>query len=258
VHVLDALRTLRKPCAAVFVATDKCYENAEWVYGYRENDPLGGHDPYSSSKAAAEIAVSAFRRSFFARLPVRIASARAGNVIGGGDWAADRIVPDAVRALQMGRPVAVRNPHATRPWQHVLEPLGGYLWLAACLTADLRPPTSDLASAFNFGPAYDGNKTVAELVAEFLKHWPGRWEDHGKPNAVHEAGRLQLATDKARALLGWSPVWAFPTAVEQTVAWYRNAGDKREFTRQQIAAYAECARAAGLPWVAGDGTIQTP
>ena len=264
-HVLDALRTLRKPCAAVFVATDKCYENSEWVYGYRENDPLGGHDPYSSSKAAAEIVVSAFRRSFFNQHPVRLASARAGNVIGGGDWAADRIVPDAVRALQQNLPIPVRNPHATRPWQHVLDPLSGYLWLAACLSdcrtvgqsggqtvpPSHRPtvqPSSDLASAFNFGPAYDGTGTVAELVAEFLKHWPGKWEDHSNPKALHEAGRLQLATDKARALLGWAPVWDFPLAVEQTVAWYRHAGSKRAFTQQQITAYAEHAHAAGLPW----------
>jgi len=258
VHVLDALRSLRKPCAAVFVATDKCYENSEWVYGYRENDPLGGHDPYSSSKAAAEIVVSAFRRSYFANHPIRIASARAGNVIGGGDWAADRIVPDAVRALQQNLSIPVRNPHATRPWQHVLDPLSGYLWLAACLSgsqaagpsSDLQPLTSDLASAFNFGPAYDGNGTVAELVTEFLKHWPGTWEDRSKSKApaVHEAGRLQLATDKARALLGWAPVWEFPTAVEQTAAWYRDTGNKRTFTQQQIAVYAEHACAAGLPW----------
>ena len=251
VHVLDALRSLRKPCRAVFVATDKCYENSEWVYGYRENDPLGGHDPYSSSKAAAEIVVSAFRRSYFSKHPIQIASARAGNVIGGGDWAADRIVPDAARALLQNLPIAVRNPHATRPWQHVLDPLSGYLWLAACLSnPQTRPQSvpSDLASAFNFGPAYDGNATVAALMTEFLKHWPGRWEDHSQPHAVHEAGRLQLATDKARALLGWAPVWNFPTAVEQTAAWYRNTGNKRAFTQQQIAAYTEHARATGLPW----------
>ena len=132
-NVLDALRTLEKPCAAVFITTDKCYENREWVHGYREEDPLGGHDPYSSSKAAAEIAIASWRRAFFREHPVRIASARAGNVIGGGDWASDRIVPDCIRSLQAGQPIAVRNPNATRPWQHVLEPLSGYLGLGALL-----------------------------------------------------------------------------------------------------------------------------
>ena len=133
VHVLEALRSVRHPCAAVFITTDKCYENREWAYGYREDDPLGGSDPYSASKGAAELAISSYRRSFFGSHPVRIASARAGNVIGGGDWAVDRIVPDCMRALEKGKPIPVRNPKATRPWQHVLEPLSGYLWLGACL-----------------------------------------------------------------------------------------------------------------------------
>ena len=142
-HVLDALRSLKKPCAAVFITSDKCYENQEWIYGYREGDPLGGYDPYSSSKAAAEIVIGAYRRSFFQNHPVRIASARAGNVIGGGDWAADRIVPDCIRALQNNQPIPVRNKVATRPWQHVLEPLSGYLWLAASLRSHLPSPISN-------------------------------------------------------------------------------------------------------------------
>jgi len=139
-HVLEALRALDKPCAAVLITTDKCYENREWLHSYREEDPLGGYDPYSSSKAAAEIAISAWRRSFFKKHPVKIASARAGNVIGGGDWALDRIVPDCIRALQKKQPIAVRNPNATRPWQHVLEPLSGYLWLAARLYQPFAAP----------------------------------------------------------------------------------------------------------------------
>ena len=245
-HVLDALRTLKKPCAAVMITTDKCYENREWLFGYREDDPLGGFDPYSSSKAAAEIVIGACRRSFFQNHPVRIASARAGNVIGGGDWAADRIVPDCIRALQQGAPIPVRNKFATRPWQHVLEPLSGYLWLAASLTSDLRPLTSALTSAFNFGPAHDSNRTVAELVEEILKHWPGRWEDKTVTRAVHEAGLLQLATDKAHALLQWQPVWNFPTTVAQTVRWYQNPS--RELTVTQIAQYAATAKQLGLPW----------
>jgi CDP-glucose 4,6-dehydratase len=246
VHVLEAMRQLQKPCAAVLVTTDKCYENQEWIYGYREKDPLGGYDPYSSSKAAAEIAIAAYRRSFFKDHPVRIASARAGNVIGGGDWATDRIVPDCIRALQRGESIPVRNPSATRPWQHVLEPLSGYLWLAASLAADLRPLTSGLASAFNFGPTHESNRTVAELVQEILKHWPGCWEDKSDPNGVHEAGLLQLSIDKAHALLGWEPVWNFSTAIEQTVKWYRNPS--LQSTAVQIAQYTTRAKQLSLKW----------
>jgi|ERR1035438_6498221 CDP-glucose 4,6-dehydratase len=263
-HVLEALRGLKKPCAAVLVTTDKCYENREWLHGYREDDPLGGHDPYSSSKAAAEIAIAAWRRSFFKNHPVKIASARAGNVIGGGDWAKDRIVPDCVRALQKKRLIAVRNPNATRPWQHVLEPLSGYLWLAAFLASDLRPLPSaishqssvlcPLSSAFNFGPAHEANRTVAELVAEVLKHWPGHWEDQSDPKAVHEANLLQLATDKAHALLGWSPVWPFSTTVERTVAWYRDTAARPQtanaLTTRQIDQYQTDAARASVAWTA--------
>jgi CDP-glucose 4,6-dehydratase len=241
VHVLDALRALKRPCAAIFITTDKCYENREWTYGYREEDALGGHDPYSSSKAAAEIAIAAYRRSFFHNHPVRIASARAGNVIGGGDWAADRIVPDCVRALQRNEAIAVRNKNATRPWQHVLEPLSGYLWLAAQLT---KNPSA--ATAFNFGPTHEANRTVAEFVQEVLEHWSGRWEDKSDPGAVHEAGLLQLSMDKAHALLGWSPVWKFSTAVEQTMKWYRSPS--RELTAVQITQYIADAKKLGLPW----------
>ena len=249
VHVLEALRTVRKPCAAVFVTTDKCYENREWLYGYRECDPLGGYDPYSSSKAAAEIAIAAYRRSFFQDHPVRIASARAGNVIGGGDWAADRILPDCIRALERHDPIPVRNKVATRPWQHVLEPLSGYLWLAACLATGARQPVADLTSAFNFGPTHESNRTVADLVAEVLKHWPdGNWENKSDPQALHEAGLLQLSIDKAHALLGWAPTWDFATAVAETVAWYRDAVDARARTLAQIAEYTAHAREAGLVW----------
>ena len=259
IHVMEALRELKKPCTAVFVTTDKCYENREWFHGYREEDPLGGHDPYSSSKAAAEIAIASWRRSFFKVHPVRIASARAGNVVGGGDWAKDRIVPDCIRSLQASHPIRVRNPKAKRPWQHVLEPLGGYLWLAACLTSaprpltsDLRPLTSDLASAINFGPALESNVTVAELVTEVLKHWPGRWEDRSDPGAVHEAKLLHLSTDKAGALLGWFPVWHFPQTIAQTVSWYRQTAAQPQaaasLTSTQIASYSSAAAQAALPW----------
>jgi CDP-glucose 4,6-dehydratase len=252
VHLLETLRSVSHPCAAVFVTTDKCYENREWVYGYRENDPLGGHDPYSASKATAELAIASYRRSFFQSHPVRIASARAGNVIGGGDWAVDRIVPDCMRALEQGKPIAVRNPKATRPWQHVLEPLSGYLWLGACLAGERK---TSLDTAFNFGPGHESNRTVVELVTEVLKHWPGRWQDQSDPNAVHEAKLLQLATDKATALLGWEPAWRFPAAVAQTVEWYRDTragslGSARKLADEQIAAYCAAAHAQGLPWAA--------
>ena len=215
IHVLEALRTLKNPCAALFITTDKCYENREWLHAYREIDPLGGYDPYSSSKAAAEIVISAYRRSFFGKHPVRIASARAGNVIGGGDWARDRIVPDCIRALQRGGAVPVRNPSATRPWQHVLEPLSGYLWLGAVLAKpELAGATlPDVASAFNFGPEKESNRTVAGVVTELLKCWPGKWEDRSDPHAVHEATLLMLSTAKAKRLLHWSPAWPFETAV---------------------------------------------
>ena len=242
VHVLDALRALDQPCPAVMVTTDKCYENREWVHGYREEDPMGGFDPYSSSKGMAELAIAAYRRSFFTGHPVKIASVRAGNVIGGGDWAPDRIMPDCLRALQRGEPIPVRNPHATRPWQHVLEPLGGYLLLASRLAQ--ADDATGLAGAYNFGPGHEGNRSVRELVAEILKHFPGSWLDQSDPDALHEATLLQLATDKAHALLGWSPVWHFPRAIRETVRWYRTAADAatpQEFqtlTRGQIEAYS--------------------
>jgi CDP-glucose 4,6-dehydratase len=251
IHVMEALRTLDKPCAAVLVTTDKCYENREWLHGYREEDPLGGFDPYSSSKGAAEIAIASWRRSFFAGHPVRIASARAGNVIGGGDWAKDRIVPDCIRALQAGLAVPVRNKIATRPWQHVLDPLSGYLWLGAVLAdASLRPFDPALyASAFNFGPGLSSNRTVAALVSELLRHWPGEWEDRSDPQAVHEASLLNLATDKAFHLLGWKTTWHFEKAVEASAAWYRTASPA-ECTALQIAEYQQDAARQGLVWTA--------
>ncbi|MDB6123142.1 MAG: CDP-glucose 4,6-dehydratase [Pedosphaera sp.] len=255
-HVLDALRSLAKPCAAVMVTTDKCYENREWVHGYREEDPLGGHDPYSSSKAAAEIVTSAYRRSFFGEHPVKIASARAGNVIGGGDWALDRIVPDCVRALQKNQAIPVRNKTATRPWQHVLEPLSGYLWLAAVLANPKLSPydSKQISSAFNFGPTHESNRTVAELVMEVLKQWPGKWEDKSDPKAVHEAKLLQLSTDKAHSLLGWSAVWNFPETVARTAQWYHQLSEKgdaklaQDLTSRQIEEYSQRAKQLAVSW----------
>ncbi len=252
IHILEALRRLDRACAAVLITTDKCYENNGSAHHYRESDPLGGFDPYSSSKAACEIAIASWRRSFFKDHPVKIASGRAGNVVGGGDWALDRIVPDCIRPLQKGEPIAVRNPRATRPWQHVLEPLSGYLWLASCLSnTKLQPPGTDLTSAFNFGPTPDATRTVAELVQEMLKHWPGRWEGLHDAAAVHEANLLSLSVEKARQMLHWEPVWNYPLTIEHTVAWYRQhlAGtDAATLTRTQIKEYEAAARRLNLPW----------
>jgi CDP-glucose 4,6-dehydratase len=255
-HLLEALRELAKPCAALLITTDKCYENREWQFGYREDDRLGGRDPYGASKAAAELIIASYRQSFFQGHPVQIASCRAGNVIGGGDWACDRIVPDCIRALQKRQPIPVRNRRATRPWQHVLEPLSGYLWLGASLAEPKlrRCDLSLLASPFNFGPNREAHRSVEELVEEVLRHWPGKWRDKTDPAAPYEAGRLQLSTDKAYGLLGWFPVWPFAEAVEKTVEWYRAAGPRKtashlqKRTRAQIAQYLERARTAQAPW----------
>ena len=221
-HVLEALNTLAHPCAVVMVTTDKVYENREWPYGYREPDRLGGHDPYSASKAGAEIAIASWRASFCGpashQTPhLSIATARAGNVIGGGDWAADRIVPDAMRSLARGEPIPVRNPAATRPWQHVIEPLAGYLRLAEALVQAPNPP----CEAFNFGPGLASNRPVGELVSTILEHWPGAWLDQGDPTAPHEANLLHLQIDKAHHRLGWQPRWDYAATLARTVGWYR-------------------------------------
>lgn len=248
----------RPPIVAVMITTDKCYENKEWVHSYREEDPMGGYDPYSSSKGAAELVISAYRLSYFSApdSPVKLASVRAGNVIGGGDWALDRIVPDCIRALQRGESIPVRNKIATRPWQHVLEPLSGYLWLGACLAepqvSGLKFPVSTATSAFNFGPALTSNRTVADLVQEILKHWPGRWEDKSDPHAVHEAKLLNLATDKAFHFLSWKPVWPFAETIAHTANWYKqisvNPLDARTITSIQIQTYQSDAATAGIIW----------
>lgn len=221
-QLLEALRHLPAPCAVVMVTTDKVYANAERGLPFREEDPLGGHDPYSASKAAMELAVASWRLSYCGEAPhqtphLRIATARAGNVFGGGDWAAERIVPDAIRALQRGEPIAVRHPAAVRPWQHVLEPLHGYLLLAEALATAPDPP----CEAFNFGPDPACCRPVAALVEELLGHWPGQWRDQRDPLAPHEAAVLQLDSGWARQRLGWQPLWDFKTAVARTAAWYR-------------------------------------
>ena len=221
-NLLEALKPLKHHCAVVMVTTDKVYANQEWDYGYREEDRLGGHDPYSASKAAAELAISSWRNSFCGEAShqtphLSIATARAGNVIGGGDWAEDRIVPDAIRSLCSGDRIPVRRPEATRPWQHVLEPLSGYLLLAEKLAAD----GDSFSSSYNFGPMLEANRSVRDLVERSLNHWPGSWQDCSKTSSPHEAGRLHLQIDKAHHQLGWRPRWSFDTTVKRTVSWYR-------------------------------------
>jgi CDP-glucose 4,6-dehydratase len=235
--VLDAVRALGRSCAVVCVTTDKCYENREQVWGYRECDPMGGYDPYSASKGAAEILIASYRRSFFhpdrlAAHGVQLASARAGNVIGGGDWARDRIVTDMVAALEAGRPVPVRNPHAVRPWQHVLEPLSGYLTLAGAM---LEKPEARWASGWNFGPVSGTEWPVGRLADAFIREWgPGRWEDKSDPAQPHEASILRLSIEKAGWELGWRPRWTCEEMVARTARWYRRV------LREGADAHAEC------------------
>lgn len=252
IQVLEALRGMRHPCVAVMITSDKCYDNVEWVWGYRETDALGGPDPYSASKGAAELAIRSYVRSFFpADGMVRIGVGRAGNVIGGGDWAEDRIVPDCMRAWSRGDTVPLRNPLATRPWQHVLEPLSGYLTLAMELNASAELH----GEPFNFGPPAQQNHSVGELVASMTEHWDQvRWEDvsaqYGGP---YESGLLKLNCDKALHHLRWRAVWDFSSTVRETALWYRHYYEQpsmsiADFSLGQVATYVEAARSQGVAW----------
>jgi len=230
VHLLDALKNIGHLCATVFITSDKCYENKEWVQLYREDDDLGGFDPYSSSKACTEIAVSSYRRAFFdpnKKTNVLISSARAGNVIGGGDWAKNRIIPDCIRSIQANELIQIRNKIANRPWQHVLEPLSGYLILAQksyeALTLKDAKAIRTLASAFNFGPEFYSNRTVEEVVKEVLKHVEGQWADVHNPFAKHEAFSLNLSIVKSYKILNWKPLWDFERTIFETVTWYQRS-----------------------------------
>lgn len=233
-HVLEAVRALDAPCSVVVVTTDKVYENREWEHPYRETDRLGGHDPYSASKAGTELVAASWRSAFLSGSAIRLATARAGNVIGGGDWSEDRILPDLARALGEGQALQIRNRHAIRPWQHVLDPLHGYLLLAEALASG---EGTAFETSFNFGPEPNDQRSVGELVEVALRHWSGEWSDATDPDAPHEAGRLSLSIERARSLLGWAPRWNFDEAIAATVTWYRDVcagADPGVLVRKQI------------------------
>lgn len=237
VNVLEAVRTCPSVKAVVVITTDKCYENKEWHWGYRECDPLGGHDPYSASKAGTELVVQSYRRSFLAEKGVLLASARAGNVIGGGDYSEDRLIPDAVRAVENQQPLLIRSPLATRPWQHVLEPLHGYLLLAERLLTGDRA----CAEAFNFGPTSEDNVAVCDVLSRIQAYWPElAWQVDAlaAKQAPHEAGFLYLDSSKARRVLDWQPRWHLEAGLEKTAEWYRAAilaeNGLLELTQRQI------------------------
>ncbi len=243
VNVLESCRLTESVKVMVNVTSDKCYENREWVWGYRENDRLGGYDPYSSSKAGSEIVTQAYRNSFFD--PERnndrrksLSSARSGNVIGGGDWRTDRLVPDCIRALEKSEAIIIRNPNALRPWQHVLEPLYGYLLLASKMAEEPRT----YCGAWNFGPEEKSLKSVGEIADLVIENWgKGSWKSHRDDTAPYEAQTLRLDSSKARTFLGWKPVWSIEKAIKAAVDWYKNykVKDMYEFCEKQIESYMD-------------------
>lgn len=253
--VMDVLRTMDRPCVAVIITSDKAYENVEWLWGYRENDRLGGKDVYSGSKGAAELIFSSYCHSFLMKdSPVRVVSTRAGNVIGGGDWAKDRIVADCVRAWRDGGNVQIRSPRATRPWQHVLEPLSGYLAVGAKLARD----GSLHGESFNFGPRGEQNATVLELLSDLAAIWgfddPSQAYQVTNDVPFHEASLLKLNVDKALGLLAWRPTLTYAECVDMTGGWYRDVvksgGNAMDRTTADIGRYEALARERGLAWAA--------
>lgn len=251
-NILEVLRLIQHPCNAVMITSDKCYDNVEWTWGYRETDALGGKDPYSASKGGAELVIKTYAYSYFAdaKSPVKVAVGRAGNVIGGGDWAPDRIVPDCMKSWSKSQKVEIRSPHATRPWQHVLEPLSGYLVLGQKLAEN---PTLN-SEPFNFGPNANQNFTVAELIEEMKKHWSkAEWKDVSDPDQVHEANLLKLCCDKALHTLGWMSTLEFEETIRFTVEWYKYYYESPnlntlELTLSQISEYTHIAQKRGLLW----------
>ena len=218
VNLLESVRNSSSVRSLTYITSDKCYENVEWIWGYRENDRMGGHDPYSASKGAAELVFSSYFRSFFSNnANLGAASARAGNVIGGGDWSADRIIPDCIRAIESEKPIILRNPQSTRPWQHVLEPISGYLFLGT----KLRENPSDFSGSWNFGPDVSEFKNVEQVAENIIKNMKkGSIEISKDSDNRHEANLLQLNCDKANQLLGWRPRWGVDKTIEETSKWY--------------------------------------
>lgn len=250
-NILESLRALKNQCIAVMITSDKCYDNVEWVWGYKETDALGGSDPYSASKGAAELVIKSYIKSYFKEnSPVKIGIGRAGNVIGGGDWASDRIVPDCVRAFSQKEVVSLRNPKATRPWQHVLEPLSGYLNLALELN---RNPKLH-GEPFNFGPPSDNSHTVMDLVLEMQKHWSlVKFEDISvSHNGPYESGLLKLNCDKALYHLKWKAILDFKSTIQMTSEWYKfyyeSSGSIFDYSLQQILEYTDLAKEKELNW----------
>lgn len=251
-NVLDACRHIDSVRAIVNITSDKCYENKEWVWGYRENDPMGGYDPYSASKGCAELITASWRNSFFPLSQyghshqTLIANARAGNVIGGGDWGEDRLIPDIVRAIEAEQPVVIRNPNATRPWQHVLEPLSGYLLLGQRLLQGY----SEVAGAWNFGPKDYGNLTVGEVVRKFKSNWDAfECSFHRDIQQPHEAGLLKLDCSKARTKLDWQPGWDVSQTLEKTATWYKTYYTENIVqSGDDLEVYIQNARECGLIW----------
>ena len=242
VHVLECIRALSSVRAAVIVTTDKCYENKEWAWGYRENEPMGGHDPYSNSKGCAELVTSAYRDSYFSantysQHQVAIASARAGNVIGGGDWSDDRLIPDAIKAFEANEALVIRNPLATRPWQHVLEPLSGYLVLAQALYQE----GAKFDGGWNFGPRDDDARSVQEVINLLIENWgSGASWTQDQSEQPHEAHSLKLDCSKARQYLNWLPRWSLEQAIQNITQWqhaHQKQGNMHAMSLQQIASY---------------------
>ena len=238
VNLLEGLRKAGRDCSVVVVTTDKVYENLETNHLYTEDDRLGGLDPYSASKAGTEMVAHSYRFVMGQeKLPIRLACARAGNVIGGGDWADNRLVPDILRAVANNQSVHTRNPQSVRPWQHVLEPLAGYIQLAENLSGD-----QPLETAFNFGPEPSDNRTVKDVIQTALKYWQGEFHEADVPNAPHEAGLLMLSVDKAKASLNWEPKWDFETTIAKTMEWYKlvhEGASPIEVTQRQISEFSQ-------------------
>ncbi len=246
VNLLEAFRFSDSLKTGVFITTDKCYENKEWVYGYREDDPMGGQDPYSSSKGAAELAIRSYRNSYFQGTNKKIASVRAGNVIGGGDWSPNRLVVDIVKSIEQDIPVEIRNPEAIRPWQHVLEPLSGYLLLGQ----HLLQGKTDCACGWNFGPPVDETVTVVQMAEQIKQSWDAFSFTIGSTtDQPVEATRLKLDCSKARAELAWSPVWQANEALQKTIAWYQHFYTQTtSMALIQIQEYVKDGAAKGLAW----------